>query len=56
MKSVHFVALGKKEMEESNNSTFELSTLLGSDGNWRETSPENVFADVSGDKEGDTTS
>lgn len=56
LKSVDLVALGEKEMEESDNCTFELSALLSSDGNWGETSPENVFADVCGYKERDTTS
>ena len=36
MKSVDLVALGEKEMEESDNCTFELSALLSSDGNWGE--------------------
>lgn len=38
-------------MEESNNSSFEFSSLFSSDGDWRETLPEDVLADVCSDEE-----
>jgi hypothetical protein len=34
LKSVKLVALSKQEVEESNNSSFEFSSLLGSDSDW----------------------
>ncbi len=43
-------------MEESNNCTFKFSALLSSDSYWGETSPENVFTDISSDEKWDTTS
>jgi len=43
-------------VEESNDSSFEFSSLLSSDGDWRETSPEDVFTDVCGDEKWDTAS
>ena len=43
-------------MKESDHGAFELSALLGSDGNGWKTSPEDVLANVSCDEERDTTS
>jgi hypothetical protein len=43
-------------VEESNNCSFEFSSLFSPDGDGRETSPEDVFADVCGNEERDSTS
>jgi hypothetical protein len=50
------VGVGDQKVEESNDSTFVLSTLFSLDGNWWEGSPEDVFADVASNEEGDTRS
>ena len=39
LKSVELVALGKQEVEESNNSSLEFSSLFSSNGDWWETLP-----------------
>ena len=41
-------------MEESNHGTFKLSSAAGVDGGGTESLPDNSFADVSGNEEGDT--
>ena len=42
-------------MEESNDSTFEFSSLVSSDSDWGETLPEDIFTDVSSNEERNTT-
>jgi len=37
-------------MEKSDNGALEFGSLISSDGNWGETFPENLFADVGGDE------
>ena len=41
-------------MEEGNDSTLELGSLVGSDGNGGEASPEDVLADIGCDEQRDT--
>lgn len=41
-------------MEESNDGSFEFSTLVGLNGDWWEWFPNDGFADVGGDEEGNT--
>lgn len=55
LKCINLVRLGQEEMEESNNSTFKFSSLVSSDSDWGETLPEDVFTDVSGNEERNTT-
>jgi len=54
LESVELVRLGEEEVEHSNDSTLELSALVGPDGNRGEGLPEDLLADVGGDEEGDT--
>ena len=42
-------------MEECNDSTFELSALVSSNGDWGETLPHDSLANVGGNKKTDTT-
>jgi hypothetical protein len=56
LEGVDFVALGEEEVEESDDGSFELGSLVSSDGDGGETLPQDVFADVGGDKQGDSTS
>lgn len=51
LKTIKLVWLGQQEMEESYDSTFEFSSLVGSNGNWRERFPEDGFTDVGSDEE-----
>jgi len=46
--------LGQGEVEKSNNSTLEFSSLISSDGDWGEAFPEDHLADVGSDEERDT--
>ena len=48
-----FVGLGEQEVEEGNNSAFELCALLSPDGDRGETLPEDHFADVRRDEQTD---
>ena len=41
-------------MEEGNDGALELGSLLSTDGDGGEGSPQDVLANVSGDEEGDT--
>lgn len=36
LEAIQLVWLGKQEVEQSNDGTFELSSLISSNGNWRE--------------------
>jgi len=54
VKGVELILLGGDEMEQSDNGTFELGAGFGFNGDGTESSPENVFADIGGDEEGDT--
>ncbi len=54
LKTIELVWLGQHEMEEGDNGAFEFGSLISSDGNWGETFPENLFADVGGDEKGNT--
>jgi len=54
IKGVELILLGGDEMEQSDDGAFELSAGFGFNGDGTESSPENVFADVGGDEEGDT--
>lgn len=51
LKTIELVWLGQQEMEESYDSTFEFSSLVGSNGNWRKRFPEDGFTDVGSDEE-----
>lgn len=54
METVKLVWLGQQKVEESNDGTFEFGSLISSDSDWRETFPENLFANVGGDEKGNT--
>ena len=43
-----------QEVEGSDDSSFELGALVGSDGHGREALPQDELTDVGGDEEGDT--
>ncbi len=47
---------GQQEVEERDDGTFELRTSPSVDGGWGEGFPDDGFADVGGDKEGDSAS
>lgn len=50
----NFVLLGQEEVEESDDGTLELSSLLSANGDWGERFPEDDLTDVGGDEKGDT--
>jgi hypothetical protein len=52
--SEHLVGLGEEEVEQGDDGTLELSTLLSSDRDGRKGLPQDDLADVGGDEEGDT--
>lgn len=54
LETVELVWLGEQEVEESNNATFEFSTLVSSNGDWGERFPEDQFTDVGGNEKRDT--
>ena len=54
LETVELVGLSEKEVEKSDDCTFEFSALVGSNSNWRERFPEDLLADVGGDKERNT--
>lgn len=56
LQSVKLVWLGQQEVEQGNDAAFEFSSLVSSNGDWGERFPEDQFADVSGNEEGDTGS
>ena len=56
LEGVYLVRFGEKEVEKSNNGSFKFSSLVSSNGNRWETLPQNVFTDVSCNKEWDSTS
>ena len=53
VQSSDLVLLCSQEMEESNDSAFEFSSSADVDGGGREGLPDDGFADVGGDEEGD---
>lgn len=53
MEGVELVLLGEQKVEQGNDGTLELSTLLSTDRNGREALPEDDLADVGGDEKGD---
>jgi len=54
LESIELVWLGEHEVEESDDGAFEFGSLISSNGDWGETFPENLFADVGGDEKGNT--
>ena len=48
--SIKLVWLSQQEMEESNDSTLEFSSLISSNSNWGERFPEDSLTDVGGDE------
>lgn len=54
LQCVDLVLLGAEEVEESDDGTFEFSTLLRADSDGGEGFPEDDLADVSRDKERNT--
>jgi len=56
LEGVDLVLLCAQEVEESNDCTFEFSTLLRADRDGREGLPEDDLADVGGDEERDAGS
>ena len=52
----HLVWFGQEEVEESDDGTLELSSILGPDGDWRERFPKDDLTDVSGNEERNTRS
>mmetsp|Transcript_10940 Transcript_10940/g.20936 ORF Transcript_10940/g.20936 Transcript_10940/m.20936 type:complete len:213 (+) Transcript_10940:557-1195(+) len=56
VESAHLICTSDKHMEHSNDSSFELSTTSGVDGGWGECLPDDVFADICRDKEGNSRS
>ena len=55
LQGVELVLLSNQEMEESNDGAFKFGSLLCSDCDWRERLPQDDFANVSGNEQGDTT-
>ena len=55
LERVDLVLLGAQEVEESDDGSFELGTLLSADRDWGERFPQDDLTDVGGDEEGDTT-
>ena len=48
--AINLVWFGEHEVEESNNCTFEFSSLVSSNGDWREAFPEDHLTDVGGNE------
>jgi hypothetical protein len=56
LESALLVGPGEEEMEERDDSAFEFGTTTGVDGGGREGLPDNGFADIGGDEEGNAAS
>ncbi len=56
LESALLVWPGKEQVEERNDSTFELGSTSGVDGGWGERLPDNGLADIGSDEERDTRS
>lgn len=54
LNTVESAWLGQSEVEESNDGTFEFSSLISSNGDWGEAFPEDHLTNVGGDEERDT--
>jgi hypothetical protein len=54
LESVELVWLGQEEVEKSDDASLEFSSLISSNGNWRERFPEDQLTDVGGDEKGNT--
>lgn len=54
LKSSDFIATGDQKVEQSNDGTFEFSSATSVDGGGAERLPDNAFANVGSNEEGDT--
>jgi hypothetical protein len=54
VESSNFVLFGGEKVEESNDGAFEFSSATDVDCSWREGLPDDRFANVGGDEEGDS--
>lgn len=54
VQSSNFVLFSREKVEESNDGAFEFSSSADVDCSWREGLPDDRFANVGGDKEGDS--
>ena len=54
VQSSNFVLFGGEKVEESNDGAFEFSSSADVDCSWRERLPDDSFANVGGDEEGDS--
>ena len=52
--SADLVLSSGQQVEESNDCSLELGSTSGVDGGWRKRLPDDGFADVGGDEQGDT--
>ena len=56
LQGIELVRFCEQEVEKSDDCTLKLGTLLGTNGDRRETLPQDDLTDICGDEEGDTTS
>jgi hypothetical protein len=54
LQAIELVWLSQQKVEESNDSSLKLSTLISSNGDWGEGFPKNELTDVGGDEKRDT--
>ena len=56
LEAIELVWLGEQKVEEGNDGSLELSSLVGSNGDWGEGLPEDGLADVGSNEKRDTRS
>ena len=54
LESVELVWLGEQEVEQGDDASLELGSLVGSNGDWGEGFPKDGLTDVGGDEKRDT--
>jgi len=54
LQTIEFIWFRNQKVESGDDGSFEFSSLISSNGNWREGFPENGFANVGSNEKGNT--